>query len=189
MRLSLLKITMKKIIGLVGKIASGKGTAAKYLTEKYNAKSYRFSTPLRDILKRLYLEINRENMQKISTILRKNLEENILAKVISEDVKEDANEMIVIDGIRRLADIEYLIKLPEFKLIYITADAKNRYERLITRGENEDDKNKTFEQFMRDHEAETELEIPLVASQADYRIDNNGDLNNLHKRLAKIINA
>ena len=79
----------KIIIGLVSKIAAGKGTVTKYLQDKYGASAYRFSTMLRDALNRLYVEINRKNMQKLSTILRQNFGEDLMAKVIAEDVKRD----------------------------------------------------------------------------------------------------
>lgn len=177
----------KIILGLTGEIASGKGTVAKYLGEKYSATSHRFSTPLRDLLNRLYLEINRKNMQDISTVLRAHFGQNLLAKVITEDVKNDKNKVVVVDGIRRPADIEYLRELPEFKLLYITADPKIRYERLVKRGENEDDKNKTFEQFQKDHEAETELEISKIGQTADYKIDNSGNLEELFAQIDKIV--
>ncbi len=180
---------MKKIIiGLVGEIASGKGTTAKYLEEKYRATSHRFSTPLRDILNRLYLEINRKNMQDLSFVLREKFGQNTLARIIAEDASNDSNGVIVIDGIRRPADIEYLAKLPEFQLVYITAEMKTRFERLIRRGENEDDKNKTFEQFQKDHEAETELEIPKIGATANHKIDNNGSLEDLYSQIDRLIN-
>lgn len=177
----------KIILGLCGEIASGKGTIVKYLENKYGATSHRFSTPLRDVLKRLYLEINRENMQGISKVLRDFFGQNLLAKVITEDTKNDQNKIVVVDGIRRPADIEYLTKLPEFKLIYIKADIKIRYERIIKRGENEDDKNKTFEQFQKDHEAETELLIPQIGQTADIEIDNNSGYEELYAQIDRII--
>jgi len=95
----------KIILGIASQIAAGKGMTTEYLTKNYRATSYRFSTILRDILDRLYLEHSRENLAKLSTILRKNFGENILAKVIYEDVKKDEQEIIVIDGVRRLEDI------------------------------------------------------------------------------------
>lgn len=176
----------KIILGFVGEIASGKGATAKYLEDKYKATSHRFSTPLRDILNRLYIEINRKNMQDVSRILREHFGQNTLARVISEDVKNDQNDVVIVDGIRRLEDIEYLKTLPEFKLVYITADIKIRYNRLLERGENEDDKDKTFEQFKKDHEAETELEIPKIGQTADYKIDNSGTLEELYQEIEKI---
>jgi len=177
----------KKIIGLVGEIAAGKGTAAKYLIEKHKATSHRFSTVLRDVLDRLYLEINRENMQNLSTILRKNFGEDILAKVIAEDVENDGNDIIVIDGIRREADIKYLKQLPEFKLIAVKADIKIRFERLARRGENEDDKNKTFEQFAKDHEAEAESQVLGLIKISDIQVDNSGNLEQLYKQMEDIV--
>jgi dephospho-CoA kinase len=177
----------KLILGFVGEIASGKGTAVKYVEEKYKASSYRFSTPLRDILNRLHLEINRKNLQDISLILREHFGQNLFAKIISEDAKNDNNKIVIVDGIRRPADIEHLKKLPEFKLVYITADEKTRYERLLARGENIDDKNKTFEEFKKDHEAETEILIPEIGKTSDYKIDNNGTTEKLYERLDEII--
>lgn len=179
----------KIIIGLVGELAAGKGMTVKYLEKKYGAASRRFSTSLRDVLDRLHLEINRKNMQDLSRILREHFGQNLLAKIIAEDAKSDNAAIVVIDGIRRPADIEYLIKLPEFRLAYITADIKTRYERLIKRGENADDNNKTFEQFARDHEAETEVLIPEIGKTAAYKIDNNGTLEELYKQVDGIINT
>lgn len=142
---------------------------------------------LRDVLNRLYLDIKRTNMQTLSTALRQNFSEDILAKVITEDVKNDKSKIIIIDGVRRPADITYLKKLPGFKLVYVTAGLKTRYERLIKRGENKDDNNKTFEQFMNDHKAETELAIPELGKEANIKIDNNGGLEELYRQIDAII--
>ena len=62
----------KLILGIAGEIASGKGTVTQYIINEHKANSYRFSDMLRDILKRLYTEHSRENMQKLSTAIREN---------------------------------------------------------------------------------------------------------------------
>jgi dephospho-CoA kinase len=177
----------KIIIGLAGEIASGKGTAAKYITEKYKGSSHRFSTMLRDVLDRLYIEETRENMANLSTMLRKTFGEDIIAKVMFHDVKNDESEIVAIDGVRRMADIKYLKELPKFKLVYIDASLENRYERIRMRGENPDDNKKTFEEFKKDHELETELQIKDLKNYADYAIDNNGDLTHLNEQIDKIV--
>ncbi|MEA3464059.1 MAG: AAA family ATPase [Patescibacteria group bacterium] len=178
---------MKIILGLVGEIASGKGTTVEYLEKKYNAASFRFSDPLRGALKQLYLDVNRKNMQVLSLILRQTFGQNLFAKIISQDAKNNKKKVIVVDGIRRPADIEYLKQLPEFKLVYITIDIKIRYQRLIKRTENSDDKNKTFDQFVKDHTAETELEIPKIGQTADYKINNSGSKKKLFEQIDKIV--
>lgn len=179
----------KIIIGLAGEMACGKGTAAKHIQKEHKASSYRFSTMLRDVLNRLYIEQTRENVAGISTILRQKFGEDLFAKVMAEDVKRDSDDIIAIDGIRRMADIEYLKKIPEFKLIYIEADIKRCYERIIHRGENSDDNGKTFDEFVKEHELETELQIKDLKNYADYVIDNNGDYNHFYQQIDKIIES
>jgi dephospho-CoA kinase len=178
----------KIIIGLSGEIASGKGTVAKYIREKYHANSYRFSTMLRDAMNRLYIEQNRENIATFSTMLRKSFGEDLFAKVMAEDVKKDGSEIIVIDGIRRLADIEYLKKIPQFKFIYIEADIKKCYERIIKRDENTDDQGKTFDDFLEEHNLETEVQIKDLKQHADAILENNGTVEELYEKIDSIIN-
>ncbi len=177
----------KKILVFTGLPSAGKGTAAKYLVEKYGVQYFRFSTIIRDLLNRLYLPQSRENMFRISLVLRQNFSEDIFAKVMAEDVSRAENKIVVVDGARRLADIEHLGKLPGFQLIAIEADMKKRYERLIIRGENPDDNSKTWEQFQADHNLETELSIPELMSKATAVINNDGSLEDLYKQLDNLV--
>jgi dephospho-CoA kinase len=178
----------KIILGLAGEIASGKGTTAKYICEKYAGSSHRFSTVLRDVAKRMYLEENRENLQKISTIFRENFFDDILSAVIAKDVENDTKEIVVIDGVRRMSDISYLQKISGFKLIHIDAMMEKRYERITKRGENSDDNTKTFEEFKSDHEREAERQVKDLKDKADFVIDNNGSFEQLQKQIDEIIN-
>jgi len=178
----------KKIIfGFVGLIASGKGTANEYLKTKYQASTYRFSTMLRDVLNRLYLEVSRENLQKISQVVRENFGEETLSKVIAEDVTRDNALIISIDGIRRPGDVKFLSQIPGFILVNISADMKKRFERITKRGENTDDTKKTFEQFKIDHEQEAEMKILEIAQQATEQIDNNGSYEDLYAQLDALV--
>jgi len=179
---------MKKIIGLVGQIASGKGTVAEYLEKNCHASTYRFSTILRDVLDRLHTEKTRKNLQDISTVLRQKFGEDLLAKVMAEDVKKDSGDLIVVDGIRRMADIKYLKKLENFILISIEADPRIRYNRLIKRSENHGDNKKTFDDFLNDQKKEADAEIPIVIQNAHAKINNDGDFENLYKQIKQLIN-
>ena len=178
---------MKLILGFVGEIASGKGTATKYVVEKHGASSYRFSTPIRKICDVLHLEQSRANMQKISATLRANIGEDVFAKILAEEAKRDPNEIVVIDGIRRPDDIKYLKQLQNFYMINVAADEMTRYKRLVERRENPDDANKTLEQFREQAEEEPERKIREIAAQADFIIDNNGALEDTHQQLDDLI--
>jgi dephospho-CoA kinase len=177
----------KIIFGLVGPIACGKETVKKYLEIKYNAQSSRFSTILRDVLNRISVPLSRENVQKVSTVLRKCFGEDILAKTIAIDVEKFKNDVVVVDGVRRIEDIKYLRKFPNFKLLAINAEPEIRWQRLIKRNENVGDDKKTYKEFLKDHKYETELNIPKIMKRAKLKIDNNGDFKSLFLKIEEIM--
>lgn len=179
----------KIILGITGEMASGKDTVTRYLVEKYGAKQYRFSDPLRDILDRLHLPQTRDYLSALSHHLRKAFGEDILAHVIENDAKHDQHELIVIDGIRRLSDIDLVRKMPEFTLIYVEADMERRYNRLTGRRQNADDPTKTFEEFKQDHLLETELTVPPMRVEAKHIVNNDGTLEELHAQADRVIEA
>lgn len=180
-------IKQKIILGLIGEIGSGKGLVSQYLKDNYQASIYKFSDPLRDILKRLQLKNTRIRMQSLSTTLRAIFGQDLLSKIIAIEVKKDKNKIIVIDGIRRLDDLKYLKKLKNFKLIYITSDIKTRYNRIITRNENLDEEQKTFEQFLKDNQDESEKRIAEVAKISDIKIINNQSIKSLYKKINTLL--
>jgi dephospho-CoA kinase len=177
----------KIILGLTGEMGSGKGTIAKYIIEQKQGSSHRFSTMLRDVLNRLFVEQSRDNLQHISTILRQTFGEDILAKVMFHEVQNDQHDIVVIDGIRRMSDIAFLTQIPEFKLVYTEADMKARFDRISVRGENSDDGKKTFEQFAESHKNEAESQILALRDHANVIIDNNGNLQDLYKTIDQLI--
>jgi len=177
----------KIILGLVGELAAGKGTVTDYLKKNYAAVSFRFSDSLRETLDCYDLKISRDNMQKISTVLRENFGENILAKAMAKKVMESDDKIIIIDGVRRHTDLENLSGLPGFNLIYITGETKIRYERYIKRDENTGDNSLTFTDFRAKEQAEADRQIPEVGQTAKYKIDNNGSLEELYRQVDEII--
>lgn len=181
--------TSKIILGFVGDLASGKGTICKYLNEKYKTNSYRFSTMLRDVLKRVYIENTRENMQRLSTVLRENFGQDLLSRVIAEDVKTDLHDIVAVEGIRRPTDITYLEKTPGFHLIYITADSEIRWKRLVKRNENPGDDKKTFQEFLNDEQAEADRLIKDLGTKAEYTITNNEGLEEFYKQMEDILDS
>lgn len=177
----------KLIFGIVGGLASGKTTLASYLAETYSCNTYRYSTMLRDILDRVYIEQSRENLQELSTFLRGAYGQDVMSTVIAKDVANDPKDIVVVEGIRRPTDITYLRELPGFHLIYISTDEKIRYNRIIERGENADDTSKTFAQFQKDESAEADKLISEIAKEAEYTISNNGNRKELYEQAEHIL--
>jgi len=177
----------KIILTLVGQSSSGKGTICQYINEKYDGGSCRYSTIFRDIADRLYLPQSRENLQIISILLRQQLGDDLLARIIAKDAEKINKKIITVDGARRISDLIELKKLPGFYLIYVDADERVRYERIVSRRENTDDQTKTFQDFQKDAMAETELRIADMKKEADFVINNDGTLEELQKHIDELI--
>lgn len=177
----------QSILGIIGEIAAGKTTATEYLKQNYGAVTFRFSDVLRDITRRLHLPETRENLQRLSTLLRQNFGEDLLSKVLAEDVKAAAHPLVVVEGIRRPSDTTYLKELPGFKLVYLKADPKARWQRLTARSENPDDRSKTWEQFQAEGQQESEQKIKEIAAAAAVVIDNNGALEKLYHQIDQLV--
>lgn len=175
------------IIGLVGQISSGKGITTDYLISKHGAVMIKYSDYLRLILDKLHVEINRKNLANLSLALRNIFGENVFSAAISEDIRSNESPIIIVDGIRRLEDIDDFKDNPQFHLVSIEADARIRYERLINRSENNDDKKKTYEEFLSDHELETEREIANIASKAEFHLENNAEAEMLFEQIDNLI--
>ncbi len=177
----------KHIIGIAGEMASGKDTVTAYLEERYGAKQYRFSDPLRSILGTMHLDITRDNLTTLSTHLREAFGQDILAHIIEREAEGTDADIVVIDGVRRLSDIDLVKEKPNFTLWYTEADVNIRFERLHGRRENQDDSTLTLEQFIEDHSNETERFIPELKNHAKVVIENNGTLEELHAQVDKLI--
>lgn len=177
----------KIIIGLVGEIAAGKDTIAEYLAAKHNARTVSFSQPLRDILNRLYLPQTRENLANCGIALRNVFGQDLLSKVIAEEIKHSEAEIVILPNVRLESDLVYLANEPGFVLVAVNADQKIRFERLKNRRQNADDGNKTWEQFLSDSQLPTEIHIRELAELAKHQIDNNGTEKQLFEQTEKII--
>jgi dephospho-CoA kinase len=177
----------KIILGFVGDLASGKGTVCKYLQQKYGTPSYRFSTILRGVVDRVYIPQTRENLQKISQVLRENFGQDLLSKAIAKDAFNDPHELVTVEGIRRPTDITYLKTDPAFHLIYITADPKVRWERMVKRNENAGDDKKSFESFLKDEQAEADRLIKELGKHAEFTIYNDKTFKELYEQIEAIL--
>lgn len=177
----------KIIIGLVGENAAGKGTVSAYIAEKYDVEWLKFSTPLRNILNRLHKEVSRENLNELATNLRKTFGENFLIKTLITDIKKSKKNIVILDGIRKISEYNDLKKINGFKLIFIKADQKIRYKRLLERNEKTCDTKKTWEEFKNDDKRSADKDSASVGKNADYIIDNSDLISDLRKQIDEIL--
>ncbi len=173
----------KLVLVFAGLPGSGKDTCADYLHKKYGADIFSYTTVLNDLVGRLYLEKNRDNLIKMSECVREKFGDDILAKIIAKDIEKSPSNFIVISNARRVSDVKYASALPGYVLIKVVVDIKIRYERVHGRAQRADDHKKTFEEFEAEHQRSTELSIAELAAQATERVNNNGTPAELEKQL------
>jgi len=169
----------------MGEIASGKSIVARHLIEKREASYYRFSDVLRDILERLHLPNTRENLQSLGVALREPFGKDILANALKGDIGGDPADIIILDGIR-YADEFDMIKDMGGRIIYVTAPAQTRFERVLKRGTRGED-SITLEEFLGNEAKPTEIGIKELGDDADHIIENTGTMEELLARVDEIL--
>src|SRR3989344_757822 len=177
------------IIGLTGKNAAGKGEAAAYLKKK-GVEYHSLSDVLREEAAKRNIEHTRDNLISLGNQLRKKFGANYLAKKINQKIQSSHVEDFVVDSIRSPFEIEELRKNKDFVLVAIEAPAELRFERLLKRGRLGDAA--TLEEFKIQEEKENlnnppGQQLDKCVSMADRKIANDGQLEHLHQKIAKLI--
>ena len=126
-------------------------------------------------------------MASLSSTLRQLFGQDLLSRTIAQDLQQAQSAIAVLDGIRRLPDINQAKQLPNFKLIQVITDEKIRYERLIKRQQNPDDATKTFADFLADEQKEADRSIPEIMAMADLTINNDGSLQDLYQQVDEVL--
>ena len=179
----------KVLIGLIGEQAGGKGTVAEIIIKKYGGARLTTSNILRRTLDSLHLPSSRENLINLALVLKEGFSQDVLMKAMLHDVEDVDSDLIIVDGIRMHGDTDPFITEygDDFHLIYVTTDQKIRYERSRQRGEKVGEDEASFEEFSSKEDSETEKSIAEVGAKADFKINNNGDSEELEKKVLKIM--
>jgi dephospho-CoA kinase len=178
----------KIIFGVTGEMASGKGIVAKYLSEKYGARTYKYSSLLRELLDTADIDKSRKNLSVLGTKVREMFGRYAMTDVLIWRVLNSEEKIVVVEGIRHKDEVEAWKRLKNFVLIAVDADAKIRYDRLTARNENVGDASKTFEDFVKDSEMGTEEQIVETIAAADEKITNNNTLEEFLTQIDALVN-
>ena len=183
----------RKVIGLVGPIASGKGIVVEILKQKgYSA--YSLSDVLKTEVQKRGLEVSRNNCHMISNELREKLGADILAKQTAEIIDKDNPEFVVIDAIRNPSEIDFLKQKYNAYIIGVIADQKRRYELFAKRGLYSSEI-QNFEQFkeLDDREMAQEgkhkQQVQACLELSDAIIENEGSVSDLTRKVENYLTS
>jgi len=178
------------IIGLMGKIGSGKDTVAEYLVKKYGFVMVGFGDVTREIAKEKGIEPTRENLLEIQKEMVSKYGIDYFPKRIARMIKEKKLDRVVVNGIRRPTDALTLKEEfgEDFKLVLVETDPKIRYERMLKRGRVGDPKQ--YLDFQKQEEAEIKsFGLDKTFKMAEKIITNNTSLEDLYKQVDELISS
>jgi dephospho-CoA kinase len=152
------------LIGITGKIGSGKSRIAKHIETKYGYHRLSTSDLLKSILKSKDIEQSRENLQDIGDNVIKMIGGSGFMAIMFVYLPQGNYQ---IDSIRHLEALQYMKKKygHDFVNIFVDTTEVTRYSRTEMRYE-------SFEHFKKIDSANTEKEIELIKSQSDFIINN-----------------
>jgi len=177
------------ILGVTGSMGAGKGELIKLLINLYNFDYYSLSDVIRDEMRKLGIEITRENMQLFANNLRKERGSDVLAQIVSKKIVRNT----VVDSIRNPSEVHYFKKnLKNFFLIGVMADQQKRFERIKQRNRENDPV--TFDEFIQIDNKDLGVNEPdygqgvsKCLQLADFKIWNNGTLEELKKSTINLL--
>ena len=185
-------IGKKIVIGITGTISSGKGLAAQILKDKGFSVAT-VSSVIREELKERGIEPARKALQDIGNQMRQEHGgEYWVARILSKNRNYDTP--LVIDGIRNLAEINYLKVNSDFHLIGVDAPFEVRWQRVQQRNRDSDLLN--HDRFVIDDARDRGFNEPLNGQQvgmclvhSDFLINNDEEFTRLEdSKLYKEIN-
>ena len=166
------------IIGLTGSLAAGKGVVSDFLKEK-GFVYLSLSDELREIARQRKIELTRENLQNLGNQMREENGSGVLAKLVSDKIKNQKYTNAIVDGIRNPAEISELRKLKNFFLVCVDAPQEIRFKRMQERNRESDPK--IWEDFLKvdardkgEGESESGQGAGKCMEQADFNLINDG---------------
>jgi len=116
---------------------SGKSTIVSAL-KAMGLETLNLGDGVRAEAKRRNLEPSGDNLGKLMLELREKNGPGAIAKLLTEQIKNSQSKVIIIDGVRSIAEIEVLKNTGSVKLLSIEASADTRYKFLSARGRSDD---------------------------------------------------
>jgi dephospho-CoA kinase len=172
-----------KILAIVGLPGSGKTTAIDAIKDLGIVVT--MGNIVRDEVKRRGIEPNGINLGKIAQQLRESGGPGIIAKRCVDIIVKMKAEIIIVDGIRSLAEVNIFRKFWKFPLIAIRVEEEKRLGRLFERSRSDDPKN--LEELKERDKRELKFGLNDVIREADYTIKNNSTIDDLKKKTRDVV--
>lgn len=182
-------ISNTKIIGFVGLAGSGKTTAVQYVSDKGFPKLY-FGGVIYDAMRQAGIDITPDSQAEFREQIRKEEGDDFVVKRMisqAQDLINSGQRKIIADGIYSWTEYKTMKQAFPGELIIVAIVAKKqlRHHRLSLRPERPFTATQATERDWREIER---LEKGGPIAMADYYIDNDGTVDDLHEKIDRVLN-
>lgn len=177
-------------IGVTGTLASGKDTLSHYLVKNKGFFHFSLSDAIREECDKRGLPKDRDTLVELGNELRAEFGTDILARRAIEAIQKQKSENSVITSIRNSDEVKFLKKISGFVLITVDGPIEARYQRIVSRKRDSDFVD--FETFKAQEQKEMtgaahEQDLEAVIGMADYRIVNDGTMEEFYEKIDQIL--
>jgi|TARA_B100001750_G_scaffold120729_1_gene95734 dephospho-CoA kinase len=159
----------KIIVCITGMPGAGKSTIVNKLQEIGFTK-FTLGDGIRAEAKRRNVDPSGENLGKIMLEVREKNGPGAVAELIKDSIQNSTQDVVIIDGVRSVAEIDVLKQIGDVKLLAIDASPETRFNFLSSRGRSDDPK--TQENFQERDNREISVGLDKSIEIADKTITN-----------------
>ena len=178
-----------EVVGVVGRIGSGKDEVVKYLQERCSAEMFSVGDVVRETARQENVTPTRTNLHRLSSRYMKDHGPDVFMRRLIHRIEEDSPDAACITGIRTPLDVALLRRRfgQRFLLLHVdVSDARTRFERVSERDDPRDPQ--TFDDFLeQDRSEEEQFGISKAIERCDVELNNDGSLQDLHRQIDRRI--
>ena len=177
------------ILGITGTIGAGKGTVVDFLVREKGFAHYSVRDFLVEEIEKRGLPVNRDSMHNLGNSLRAEHGPSYIICMLHSRAEATGGNALI-ESVRAIGEAEFL-KKKGAQIVAVDADRRLRFERVKLRGSATDDID--FDTFVEHEEKELAstdtfgMNIIGIMQVADYRIENDGSLEELHEKIEEML--
>lgn len=127
-------------IGTFAYCGSGQDTLADSICRYYNYKKFTVGDIIRKIAEERGISKNRDSLRNIRKEIDNAFGREYLPNLLVQNIRNDSANNLIITGIRTIQEYNIFNKEFDIKLIFVKADEEIRFERMLNRKEEKDEK-------------------------------------------------
>ena len=168
---------------VVGRRGAGKGEILE-VAKALGFPVYEMSYGLRKEMEEKGMEVNKETLPAYAMEVREKHGYDYVARLAWKYVK-DLEGVVVISGVRSKEEVDFFSSKGPVLILEIKAKDKVRFERVLSRGREDDPK--SYEEFLERERKEDALGLNAVIWLADVHMPNEGSLEEFRARAKRFL--